>query len=108
MKKSKHRCKHDSSRSATSVGIYIISAILVDAEYAVDWPWEEMACCRYDFYKLDHGQAKRANLKQQNVLISSAYCAHEENVGCGEIYCGNLRQGLPSNKDTKPTAGFSE
>jgi len=45
VKKSKHRCKHDFSRSATSVGIHIISAILADAECAVDWPWEEMACC---------------------------------------------------------------
>jgi hypothetical protein len=38
VKKSKNRCKQDFSRSATSVGIHIISAILADAECAVDWP----------------------------------------------------------------------
>jgi len=44
VKKSKHRRKHDFSRSATSVGIHIISAILADAECTVDWLWGEMAC----------------------------------------------------------------
>ena len=75
-KKFKCRCKHDFSRSATSVGIHIISAILADAEYAVDRPSERMARCGYDFYKPDQGQAKRADQKQQKCFdLQRILCA---------------------------------